>query len=206
MDGDWCVIGPLDVCGGSYGHRAPVVEVPPFSHALDEATKFVPRSPLGEHAAAGRMAILAAAARKHASNVQIFGSVARGEDNGTSDVDLLVSPEAKPRAFLSSVVTWKACLDDIARRGLLGDVETIWLDRGYDSEVTRTRLVERGIDDAVIAKSARGEHPRARSTSRWDCGGPSNGRTRGSATSVSCAATPTASTPTAWPNSPWPSP
>ena len=43
-------------------------------------------------------------------------------------------------------------LDDIARRGLLGDVETIWLDRGYDSEVTRTRLVERGIDDAVIAK------------------------------------------------------
>lgn len=43
-------------------------------------------------------------------------------------------------------------LDDIAGRGLLGDVETIWLDRGYDSEVTRTRLVERGIDDAVIAK------------------------------------------------------
>ncbi len=46
-------------------------------------------------------------------------------------------------------------LDDIARRGLLGDVETIWLDRGYDSEVTRTRLVERGIDDAVIAKRRR---------------------------------------------------
>ncbi len=43
-------------------------------------------------------------------------------------------------------------LDDIARRGLLGDVETIWLDRGYDSEINRTRLVERGINDAVIAK------------------------------------------------------
>jgi transposase len=43
-------------------------------------------------------------------------------------------------------------LDDIARRGLLGDVQTIWLDRGYDSDVTRTRLVERRIDDAVIAK------------------------------------------------------
>jgi hypothetical protein len=28
-------------------------------------------------------------------------------------------------------------LDDIARRGLLGDVQTIWLDRGYDSEITR---------------------------------------------------------------------
>lgn len=46
-------------------------------------------------------------------------------------------------------------LDDIARRGLLGDVETIWLDRGYDSALTRTRLVERGIDDAVIAKKRR---------------------------------------------------
>ena len=44
-------------------------------------------------------------------------------------------------------------LDDITRRGLLGDVETIWLDRGYDSEITRIRLVERGIDDAVIAKT-----------------------------------------------------
>jgi transposase len=43
-------------------------------------------------------------------------------------------------------------IDDIARRGLLDEVETIWLDRGYDSEITRTRLVERGIDDAVIAK------------------------------------------------------
>ncbi|HEX4127102.1 MAG TPA: IS5 family transposase [Acidimicrobiales bacterium] len=50
-------------------------------------------------------------------------------------------------------------LDDIARRGLLGDVETIWLDRGYDSEVTRTRLVERGIDDAVIAKKRRRGSP-----------------------------------------------
>ena len=46
-------------------------------------------------------------------------------------------------------------LDDIDRRGLLGDVETIWLDRGYDSALTRVRLVERGIDDAVIAKKRR---------------------------------------------------
>jgi len=43
-------------------------------------------------------------------------------------------------------------LDDIARRGLLCDIETIWLDRGYDSAITRTRLAERQIDDAVIAK------------------------------------------------------
>jgi transposase len=43
-------------------------------------------------------------------------------------------------------------LDDVAARGLLGDIETRWLDRGYDSEISRTRLAERGIDDAVIAK------------------------------------------------------
>ena len=42
-------------------------------------------------------------------------------------------------------------LDDVAQRGLLEDIETLWLDRGYDSAVTRTRLAERGIDDAVIA-------------------------------------------------------
>jgi len=43
-------------------------------------------------------------------------------------------------------------LDDVKVRGLLGDVETLWLDRGYDSELTRTRLVERGITDTMIAK------------------------------------------------------
>ncbi len=43
-------------------------------------------------------------------------------------------------------------LDDVAQRGLLKDIETLWLDRGYDSDVTRTRLNERGIKDAVIAK------------------------------------------------------
>jgi len=43
-------------------------------------------------------------------------------------------------------------LDDVKERGLLADVETLWLDRGYDSELTRTRLNERGITDAMIAK------------------------------------------------------
>lgn len=43
-------------------------------------------------------------------------------------------------------------LDDAAGRGLLADIETIWLDRGYDSEVTRERLAARLLNDAVIAK------------------------------------------------------
>jgi IS5 family transposase len=46
-------------------------------------------------------------------------------------------------------------LDDAGARGLLADTETIWLDRGYDSEVTRQRLAERLLDDAIIAKKRR---------------------------------------------------
>ncbi len=43
-------------------------------------------------------------------------------------------------------------LDDAAARGLLAEIETLHLDRGYDSDATRTRLAKRGIHDAVIAK------------------------------------------------------
>ena len=43
-------------------------------------------------------------------------------------------------------------LDDAEGRGLLPDIETIWLDRGYDFEATRERLKERDLNDAVIAK------------------------------------------------------
>ena len=43
-------------------------------------------------------------------------------------------------------------LDDAKARGWLCQVHTIWLDRGYDSDATRERLVERGIGDAVIAR------------------------------------------------------
>jgi transposase len=55
-------------------------------------------------------------------------------------------------------------VDDVKERGLLTDIETLWLDRGYDSELTPTRLVERGITDAMIAKkrkrgSATGSKP-----------------------------------------------
>lgn len=39
-----------------------------------------------------------------------------------------------------------------AATGLIGDIETIWLDRGYDNSVVRTQLHDLGIADAVIAK------------------------------------------------------
>ena len=55
-------------------------------------------------------------------------------------------------------------LDDAAKRGLLAEIETIWLDRGYDSAVTRQRLIDRLLNDAIIAKKrkkgeAKGKNP-----------------------------------------------
>ena len=62
-------------------------------------------------------------------------------------------------------------LDNAAQLGVLCEIETIWLDRGYDSEVTLERLAERGIDDAVIAKKRkRGEATAKKNTPmglRW---------------------------------------
>lgn len=43
-------------------------------------------------------------------------------------------------------------LDNAAGRELLAEIDTLWLDRGYDSDATRTRLAQRQIDDAVIAR------------------------------------------------------
>ena len=46
-------------------------------------------------------------------------------------------------------------LDDAQAKGLLCDIGTIWLDRGYDSQATLDRLAERDIGDAIIAKRRR---------------------------------------------------
>lgn len=43
-------------------------------------------------------------------------------------------------------------LADALKRGLLEDIETLHLDRGYDSKITRNTCEQMGIDDAVIAK------------------------------------------------------
>ncbi|MHB8340287.1 MAG: nucleotidyltransferase family protein [Mycobacteriales bacterium] len=65
-------------------------------------SRFVPRSALGERLVERRATILAAAARRHASNVRVFGSVVRGEDVPDSDVDLLVDldPDGTPLDLL----------------------------------------------------------------------------------------------------------
>jgi hypothetical protein len=61
-------------------------------------------------------------------------------------------------------------LGSILDTGLLADIETLHLDRGYDYPVIERRLTQLGIDDAVIAKRRkRGEPPPPRQTLglRW---------------------------------------
>jgi predicted nucleotidyltransferase/DNA-binding XRE family transcriptional regulator len=50
----------------------------------------LPDTPMGRRLRRHRRAIIDAARRRGASNVRVFGSVARGQDTGSSDVDLLV--------------------------------------------------------------------------------------------------------------------
>lgn len=42
-------------------------------------------------------------------------------------------------------------VEAVDRRGLLGDVETLHLDRGYDSATVRQRCAEAGLDDVICA-------------------------------------------------------
>ena len=70
-------------------------------------------------------------------------------------------------------------LDDIARRGLLCDIETIWLDRGYDSASPALAWPNAISMTPSSPRSAKGIRSRARSTSPWACAGPLSGPTRG---------------------------
>ncbi len=55
-------------------------------------------TPLSRKLIAHRSALIEAAERRHARDVRVFGSVARGQDSADSDVDLLVTVDrdAKP--------------------------------------------------------------------------------------------------------------
>ncbi len=55
-----------------------------------DARPGLPDTPLGRRVRHHRSALLATAAGHGATNVRVFGSVARGEDRSDSDVDLLV--------------------------------------------------------------------------------------------------------------------
>lgn len=70
------------------GHQLVLDVVPVPGRSLG-----LPDSPLGRRLRRRRKAIIEAAEKRRAHNVQVFGSVARGEDTETSDVDLLVDLE-----------------------------------------------------------------------------------------------------------------
>lgn len=54
----------------------------------------LPDSPLGRRLRRHRAALRECAERRGGTNLRVFGSAARGEDDSTSDVDLLVDPPA----------------------------------------------------------------------------------------------------------------
>lgn len=88
---------------------------------------------LGQH----REVILALAAKYGASNVRVFGSVARGTADETSDIDFLV--DLKPGRSLFDL------------GGLLSDLQDL-LNHNVDVVTTkglRERIRQRVIDEAV---------------------------------------------------------
>jgi uncharacterized protein len=70
------------------GHKLTVDVV-----AASERTLGLPGTPLGRRLRQRRKAIIRAAEARRAHNVRVFGSVARGDDIESSDVDLLVDFE-----------------------------------------------------------------------------------------------------------------
>lgn len=64
-----------------------------------------------EHVARHRDEILGIVAARGASNVRLFGSVARGEDGPSSDVDLLV--DLAPRTSLLTLIGLRQDLSDL---------------------------------------------------------------------------------------------
>ncbi len=56
----------------------------------DPSVRGLPNTPLGRRLRRHRRALIAAAAAAGGSNLRVFGSVARGEDTPSSDVDLLI--------------------------------------------------------------------------------------------------------------------
>jgi predicted nucleotidyltransferase/DNA-binding XRE family transcriptional regulator len=67
--------------------------------STDEYPRGIPDTPLGRRLRQRRRSVLACAARHGASNVRVFGSAARGEDQAESDVDLVVDLDRNTGLF-----------------------------------------------------------------------------------------------------------
>ncbi len=100
--------------------------------------QFVPKGPLGELVAANRDRLLAAAELRNAHDVRLFGSLARGEGTGDSDVDLLVAFNEKARPL--DVVSLTCDVEEIL--GVRVDVGTV--------ESLRPDIRDDALNDAVL--------------------------------------------------------
>jgi transposase len=62
-------------------------------------------------------------------------------------------------------------IDAVKARGLLADIDTLWLDRGYAGKMTMKYLASIGVDDAMVAKRrSRGQGKSSKTSSmglRW---------------------------------------
>jgi len=99
------------------------------------AARFRPTSPLGSILTLHREQILAIAHKYKASNVRVFGSVARGEDDENSDVDILV--DLAPGADLLDLAAL-----DIELEQLLGRKVDIVPARLLKPQVAATALTD----------------------------------------------------------------
>ena len=96
----------------------------------------LPDTPLGRRLRRRRRAVLEAAARGGASNVRVFGSVARGEETEQSDVDLLVDLDT-----------------EVGLVGLAGLAREIGVVLGVDVDVVPADSLKPAMRDQVLAEA-----------------------------------------------------
>lgn len=113
------------------GHDLSVLLVPQA-----DAQRGLPDSPMGRRLRRRRRAILAAAERRGASNVRIFGSVARGEDDDRSDVDVLVD-----------------LADEVGLVGLIGLERELSAITRRDVDVVPARALKPAIAERVLTEA-----------------------------------------------------
>lgn len=109
-----------------------VVEVRPSA----SLRRGLPDSPLGRRLRRHRRAVIACATRRGASNVRVFGSVARGEDTDQSDVDLLVDLDSD--------------VGVVALAGLAREIGEIV---GVDVDVVPADLLKPAVRERVLAEA-----------------------------------------------------
>jgi len=92
--------------------------------------RFRARSPLGEHLVTHRHELITAIEAGGGSNIRVFGSLARGDDDKNSDIDLLIDIPERFGLFAlgglqhAAETILKCKVDVIPARGLKGSIRS----------------------------------------------------------------------------------